>query len=72
MFPPLNIPFEQWIGHVTFGLPYDMFRFTNRIFYKGFPGLALIVFVVFGVLEPLASFMLVHFVETKFEMIACM
>ena len=31
-------PFEYWIEHVTFGLPYAMFRFSSRIFYRGVPG----------------------------------
>ena len=32
----LDIPFEYWIEHVTFGLPYVFFRFSTGIFYSGF------------------------------------
>ena len=34
MFPPLYISFEYWRGQVTFGL---LFRFSTRIFWRGFP-----------------------------------
>ena len=40
MSPPLDIPFEYWIEHVTFGLLYVMFRFSAMIFYGGVPGFA--------------------------------
>ena len=40
MIPPLGIPFEYWIEHVTFGLLYAMFRFFTRVFYMGGPGFA--------------------------------
>ena len=39
-FRPLNIPFEYWIEHVTFGLIYVMFRFTTGLFYRGVPRFA--------------------------------
>ena len=32
---PLDIPFEYWIEHVTFGPFYVMFRFSTSIFDKG-------------------------------------
>ena len=35
MFPPMNIPFEYWIGHVAFGPLYVMSRVSTRIFYSG-------------------------------------
>ena len=40
MFPPLDMLFEYWIEHLTFGLLYVMFRFSIRIFYRGVPGFA--------------------------------
>ena len=40
MIPPLGIPFEYWIEHVTFRLLYAMFRFSTRVFYMGVPGFA--------------------------------
>ena len=40
MFPALDIPFEYWIEHVTFGLLYVMLRLSTRIFYGGVPGFA--------------------------------
>ena len=40
MFPPLNIPFEYWIEHVTFGLLYVMFTFLTETFYMGVPSFA--------------------------------
>ena len=40
MFPPLDIPIEYWIEHVTFGLLYVMFRFSTRIFFREIPGFA--------------------------------
>ena len=40
MFPPVDIPFEHWIEHVTFGLLYVMFRISSRTFYRGVPGFA--------------------------------
>ena len=40
MFPPLDILFEYWIEHVTFGLLCVMFTFPTRIFYRGVPGFA--------------------------------
>ena len=36
----LDIPFEYWIEHVTFGLLYFMFSFSTRVFYRGVPGFA--------------------------------
>ena len=36
----LDIPFDYWIEHVTFGLPYVMFRFSSRMLYRGVPGFA--------------------------------
>ena len=33
----LDIPFEYWTEHVTFGLLYVMFRLSTRIFYRGVP-----------------------------------
>ena len=47
MFPPLDIPFEYWIEHVTFGLLYTMFRLSTKISDGGFPGFLMIVLVVF-------------------------
>ena len=38
MFLPQNILFDYWIEHVTFGLPYIMFKFSTRIFYMWVPG----------------------------------
>ena len=38
MFPSLDILFEYWIEHVTFGLLYVMLGFPTRIFYKGVLG----------------------------------
>ena len=38
MFPPLDVPFEYWIEHVTFGLLYAMFRFATMIFYSEVAG----------------------------------
>ena len=35
-----HIPFEYWLQNVTFVLLYVMFRFSTRIFYRGFPGFA--------------------------------
>ena len=40
MFPALDIPFEYWIEHVTFGLLCVMFIFSTMIFYRGVPGFA--------------------------------
>ena len=40
MFPPLDIPFEYWIEHVTFWLRYVRFRFSTEIFYKRVPTFA--------------------------------
>ena len=40
MFPPMDIPFEYWILHVTFGLMCVMFRFSTGIFCKGVSGFA--------------------------------
>ena len=40
MFPPLDIAFEYWIEHVTFGHFYVMFRLSTRVFYMGFTGFA--------------------------------
>ena len=40
MFLPLDIFLEYWIEHVSFGLPYVMFTFPTRIFYRGVPGFA--------------------------------
>ena len=40
LFMPLDILFEYWIEHVTFGLLYVMFRFSNKIFYREVPGFA--------------------------------
>ena len=39
-FPSLDISFEYWIEHVSFGLLYVMFRFYARIFYMGVSGFA--------------------------------
>ena len=63
MFPPLDIPFEYRIEHVTFGILNVMFRLNCllRLSTGDFQALQLIVLVVFGdVNEPLAC-MLVHF-----------
>ena len=40
MFLYLDILFEYWIEHVTFGPLYVMFGFSTRIFYMGVPGFA--------------------------------
>ena len=43
MFPPLDIPFEYWIEHVTFRLLCVMFKAYSSVFYMfymGFPGFA--------------------------------
>ena len=40
LFLHLDIRFEYWIEHVTFGLLYGMFSFSISIFYVGMPGLA--------------------------------
>ena len=37
MFLPLDILFEYRIEHLTFGRLHVMFRFSNRIFYRGVP-----------------------------------
>ena len=50
--------------HVTLGLLYIMSRFCTRIFYRGVPDLEMIVLSVFGAVDlPLASYMLVYFLE---------
>ena len=38
IFLLLDILFEYWIEHVTFGPLYVMFRFSIRVFYRGVPG----------------------------------
>ena len=64
MFPPLDILLEYWIEHVTFGFIYVMFASPTRIFYREFYALQLIVLAAFGAVDcPLASCMLVHFLE---------
>ena len=40
MFLSLDIFFEYWIEHVTFGLLYVTFRLSTRVFYRGVPGFA--------------------------------
>ena len=37
-FPPLDIPFAYWIGHLTVKLLWFMFRFSTRIIYRIIPG----------------------------------
>ena len=70
MVTPLDILFEYWIEHVTFGHVYAMFGFSIWIFYREFQALQLIVSAVIGdVDEPLASCMSVHVLEIYFEMI---
>ena len=71
MFPVLDIFLEYWIEHVTFGLLYVMFTFPTRIFYRGVPGMQLVVIVVFGAVDqPLAACMLiVYFLEIYIKMV---
>ena len=60
----LDIHFEYWTEHVTFGLLYVMQRFSTRIFTGEFQALQLIVLVMFGAVDQqLASCMLVHFLQ---------
>ena len=40
MFPPLDIPYENWLEHGTFGRLDVMSRFSTRIFYRGVLGFA--------------------------------
>ena len=63
MFPPLDIPLEYWIEHVTFGLRYVMFGFSTG----KFQALQLIVLEVFGIVDLLYVGAL--FLEILFEMI---
>ena len=47
MFPPLDIPLEYWIEHVTFALRYVMFGFSTG----EFQALQQIVLAVFGTVD---------------------
>ena len=38
MFPPVALPLEYWIEHVTIGVPHIKLIFSTGIFYKGAPG----------------------------------
>ena len=49
MVPPLDIRFENWIEHVTFGLHCVVFRFSTGIFYGEVS--QLIVYMVFGAVD---------------------
>ena len=40
MFLPLDLIFDYWIEHVTFGLVCVRFIFSTRIYYRGVPDLA--------------------------------
>ena len=40
MFLSMDILFDYWIEHASFGVLYVMFRFSTRIFYGGAPGFA--------------------------------
>ena len=61
MFTPLDILFEYWIEHVTFGHVYAMLGFSIWIFYREFQALQLIIG---DVDEPLASCMSIHVLKT--------
>ena len=70
MFQPLDIPFEHWIEHVAFGLVMSYLDSLLGYSTSELQALKLIVLAVFGAVnQPLASCMLVHFLEIKFEMI---
>ena len=51
MFLPLDILFEYWIEHVSFGLLYVMFTFLLEYSTGEFQALQLIVLVAFGAVD---------------------
>ena len=51
MLLPLDLLFEYWIEHATFGLHDAMFWFSTKVFHREFQTLQLIAIAVFGAVD---------------------